>query len=250
MKLDREDLITALSGRIPEKVATALVDQFLALRVDTAMGRTGGSSAGKFVEAVVQALQAMEGRTPDSKPRVEQYLRDVESRNTLDDGLRICAGRIVRSMYALRNRRSIAHLGDVDPSRIDLNFLLHAAQWVLTEFLRVIGGLPMDAAGKLISQINRPVGGLVDDFSDRKLVTADLSATAEVLVLLHHNHPSPMSRKELEYAMNRRHATTVRKALKALWKERLIDQDDQGGYRLTTRGYNKANAILLRELKE
>lgn len=248
MRLDREELIAALSRRLPANVARTLVNEFLALRADTATGRTGGSSPGKFVEALVQALQLMERGRFDKKPKVDNYLRGLESRKTLDDGLRICASRIARSMYALRNKRSIAHLGDIYPNRVDLNFLLQGAQWILTELLRVIGDLPIEEAGRLVSQINSPVGGLVDDFSGRKLVTADLSAADEVLVLLQHDHPTPMSLEELRHAMDRRHPTTVGKALRRLWKERLIDQDDQGGYRLTTRGYQKANEILLREL--
>lgn len=250
MKLDREGLLAALTARLPGSVAKHLVDEFVTLRQEVATGRVGGSSPGKFVEAVVQALQVMERGSFDPKPHVDQYLRDLESRETLDDGLRICASRIARSMYALRNKRSIAHLGDVDANRVDLAYLLHAAQWILSEFVRVIGGVPMELAGRIVSEINAPVAGLVDDLSGRKIVVANLTAREEILVLLHSEHPDALGIGALYSAMDRRDRSTVRKAVQGLWRERLVEGNGELGYRLTSRGHTLANEIIAREIAD
>ena len=73
------------------------------------------------METVVQVLQALEqSGTYDDQPDVDAYLRGLESRSSnLPDGLRICASRLSRAMYALRSRRAIVHKGSLDPSWYD-----------------------------------------------------------------------------------------------------------------------------------
>jgi hypothetical protein len=101
----------------------------------------------------VQGLRPDTG-TYDAKSRVDEYLRTLESKaSSLDDGLRTCAARVGRAMYTLRNKRSVAHKGEVDPNRYDLEFLLHSAQWVLAEPVRSIGGSSIKEAGQLVAVI-------------------------------------------------------------------------------------------------
>src|SRR5262245_33439476 len=57
-----------------------------------------------------------------------------------------------RALYTLRNKRTIAHIGVVDPNSYDLCFLLHGSQWVIAELLRVAAKISMAEAGRLIEQ--------------------------------------------------------------------------------------------------
>ena len=140
----RDILVQALSSGIDEVLARDLVDNFLAMRQDVATNTLGRAAPGKFVETVVQVLQNLETGRYQAKPRVDDYLRKIESTtSSVDDGLRICASRIARAMYTLRNKRNIAHKGDVDPNKYDLGFLYSAAQWIMAELIRNVSGLPM-----------------------------------------------------------------------------------------------------------
>lgn len=126
--MDRDGLVSALSARLPSELAEDLADEFIQIRRDVAGRVLGRGSPGKFVETMVQALQFLESGQYDSQPKVDAYLRGLESQQTtLDDGLRICASRIGRSMYALRSKRGIVHKGTIDPSYYDLRFLYAAA---------------------------------------------------------------------------------------------------------------------------
>jgi len=100
-----DELVHALEGRIPRKLATELTDDFFLMRRDLAAGMPGRAAPGKFVETLVQALQFLNDGTYDEHPSVDRALQALESSSTLSDGLRICAPRIARSMYTLRNSR-------------------------------------------------------------------------------------------------------------------------------------------------
>jgi hypothetical protein len=149
--MDIKSLEALLASRLPTQLATDLVAQFVQIRQDVASQTLGRSSPGKFVETVVQALQHLERGSFDRQPNVDNYLKNLESRATaLPDGLRICAARVARAMYTLRNKRNILHKGEVDPNDFDLRFLLSGAQWITAELVREFSGTTMQQAGMLV----------------------------------------------------------------------------------------------------
>lgn len=247
--MNLEDLTQTLSGLVGQRLANDLVQSFAELRQDVRTGTLGRSGAGKFVEGFVQALQHIEGGSPTKgvAPRVDDFLRGLESRaSTLDDGLRICAARVARSMYALRNKRSIAHTGDVDTNTADLRYLYAAAQWILAELVRHCAGISMEAAGKLVAEIQVPVTPLVEVHRNRRLVLARLTTQEELLVLLHSVYPERRTIAYLIDSVDRRDESTVRKAARKLWEERLIEGTGREGFYLTLMGYREAEKVISR----
>lgn len=239
--MDRSGLIDTLGAFIPVKLTEELVDEFLAIRRDVATSTLGRSAAGKFLETVVQALQYLESGKYSERPAVDQYLKNLEERSsTLPEGFRLCASRIARAAYTLRNKRNIAHKGAVDPNTYDLRFTHAAAQWILAEFLRVATSDSMEKAGRLIDQVMAPVGSLVEEFGGKSLVLDDLPAREEMLLLLHHVYPNAVHRSALVASMDRRDESTVRKTLRALWGERLVENIGDQAYKLTQRGVTTA----------
>lgn len=242
-----DDLRKALESVLPHELAQDLVAAFEEIRRDVATNTLGRSAPGKFVETVVQALQQLEAGRWEKKPNVDDYLRGLENRaRSLDDGLRICAARIARSMYSLRNKRNIAHKGEVDPNTYDLRFLLGGAQWILAELVRHCTGLSMEQAGRLVDQVQAPVGLLVEVHGNRRLVLAVSTTREEILILLHSTYPDAMALAALTESMDRRQADTVRKAVKRLWEEKVIEGEPRAGYRLTQKGYGQAIAVVKR----
>ena len=245
-----EDLVKALSGAYPEALARSLVEDFLALRQDVASATFGRAAPGKIVETMVQILQHMTTGTYEARPNVDEVLRRIESQAVaLDDGLKICAARVARAMYALRSKRNIAHKGDIDPNLYDLKFLFHAAQWLLAELVRSTQKLSMEEAGKLIDQIQAPVGGIVEDFGTHRLVLAEVSIQDEILLLLHSNFPSGLSRAALRRSLSRRRERGVRGAIRTLWQGKMIEGDPGSGYRLTTKGFARAIRVVRTSLR-
>lgn len=247
----KEQVKAVLRGTIPNELADDIVEEFVQTRDDLATLTLGRTAAGKFVETFVQILQYLEEGTYQHKPDVDAYLRKVQDHNAgLDVGLRICGARIGRAMYALRNKRSIAHKGAIDPNRYDLAQLFASAQWIMAELLRNASGVSMDEAGSLIARIQAPVSPVVEDFGDAKLVLHDLSASEEILVLLRDDYPERTSRNGIFRAMPTRHESTVRKAITKLAESKLVVGNAASGYLLTRRGLKHADKVVLEIVKK
>lgn len=249
--MDRTQLIAALSNGIPPTLATDLTDEYLQMRQDLGTGTLGRSAVGKFVETLVQVLEHLDTGTHSTKPDVDDYLRTVESKaKKLPDALRIVAARVGRSMYTMRNKRNIAHKGEVDPNRFDLQYLIGSAQWVLAELIRTVSGLPMQQAGVLVEQVTAPFGGLVQDFGGRKLVLAEMSIPEELLVVLNSNHPNEVTLAGLRASMDRRSAKRVQEASRKLWAAKEIEGSAEAGYRLTYKGLDRVVRIVQAHLAQ
>lgn len=97
----------------------------------------------------------------------------------------------------------------------------------------------MDEAGRLVEQIQTPVGGLVEVLHGKHLVHAKVPIPEEILLLLLSHHPAPLAKSEIEGSLDRRAAGSVSNALGRLWKTKLI-QRVGGRYVLTEPGLRKA----------
>lgn len=239
--MQRDRLVTALTGLIGSDLATEMTDHFLRIRQDVATQTLERASPGKFVETFVKALQQISRGSYDTSPSVDSYLNTrVESDTALPDGIRFSAGRIARAMYTMRNKRNIAHTGEVDPNGYDLAFLHHAASWIMAELVRSASGVSMAEAGSLIELLQAPVGTLVEEIDGVRLVHADVSTRVELLILLHSHYPEYVSTEDIGKTLSRRSPSSIRGRISDLKGEKLIFGDASVGYRLTTPGHSAA----------
>jgi len=104
----------------------------------------------------------------------------------------------------------------MDPNSDDLLYLLHGAQWLLAELLRNVSGLTMYEAGQRINPVKAPVGGQVEDLAGRRLVLLnDLEAPEEILILLHSQYGTIVSRSDIFKSLNRRAQKQIRNTLRS-----------------------------------
>ena len=242
--MDKQTLVSLLGNSLPETVAKNLEKHFLQIRRDVASQTLGSAAPGKFVEVFVKALQYLDPSTKKSKQKVDDYLRVLESKSSsLDDGLRICASRVARSIYTLRNKRNIAHIAEVDPSLLDLKYIYSGAQWILSELIRATSNTSMDEACRIVEQVQTPAGSLVEDMTDRRIVFGDLTIREEILDLIHSYYPKPVSIDKVLDSMCRRNKKSVKHVLKELWHEKIMESD-KDNYRLTAEGFKAAVLII------
>ncbi|MBZ9807788.1 hypothetical protein LB542_16700 [Mesorhizobium sp. BR1-1-9] len=239
--MDEERLAQALSGLLGEVLTKELCIDFVKVRQDATTLTLERASPGKFVETFVQCLQYMAKGKYDAKPDVDAYLsKTVENETVIPEGLRICASRIARSIYTLRNKRNIAHKNPVDPNRFDLAFVHQGAAWITAELLRNATGVSMEEAGKLIELVQAPLGTLVEEIDGTYLVHADTSVKGEILILLHSRYPERVPSADILKTMSARSAGSVRNRLGELRTEKLVHGDAKTGFRLTQAGYSAA----------
>jgi len=239
------NLISALENAINPKLASDLVNEFIQIRQDCKTSTFGRSAPGKFVETVVQTLQLLESGSFSQSPKVDEYLRNLDSSSSkLNDDLRITCARIARSCYTLRNKRNIAHKGSIVPNIYDLNYIYSSAQWIMSELVRQLLNHDVVAAAKIIEFIQIPVSPIVESLGDRKLVHGNYTVEHELIILLHSDYPIPVQPGEVLKSMDRRSKSSVYKSLRKLWRQKFLHKDSYG-YLLTQEGYKYANIILL-----
>ncbi len=244
------ELIDQLKGHIPSDLAADLVNSYLQIRSDVATQTLERSAPGKFVETVVQILQWLETGSYDKSPKVDEYLKNLESRAAkLPDDLKIAVARAARANYTLRNKRNIAHKGEVDPNIYDLRYLYSASQWILSEIVRQTLSTDMSTAGRLIDFVQVPASFIVEDFGNKRLVLAVGTAEEELLTLLFHYFPSYVSVLQIHKDMNRRASSTISRVMTSTYRNRLIECNSRQGYKLTTLGYRRAFELIKERLK-
>ena len=181
------------------------------------------------------------------KPNVDDYLNSrVENENKLPEDLRVCAARIARAVYTLRNRRNIVHKGMVDPNSYDLAFLHHATTWILAEFLRQASGITMEEAGSLIAQIHAPIDEIVEEIDGVRLVHADVSLEDEIKLLLRSHYPEYVRLPAIKASLMSRNVGTLGNKLRELVSKKEIFGSPKDGYRLTQAGFKKVTEITQR----
>lgn len=240
--MDDARIAQALESYIGKDLAAELAADFIKIRQDYATKTLERASCGKFVETFVQCLQYIATGSFDATPAVEDYLvKRVENETGLPDGLRICAARVARSIYALRSHRNIAHKKPIDPNTYDLALIHQGAAWISAELLRNATGVSMQEAGALIELLQTPVGTLVEEIDGIRLVHANVSADTELLILLHSHYPEHLPLGEIYKCMYTVKESTIRGSISRMRTKKLLSGDGKTkGYRLTQAGYAAA----------
>jgi hypothetical protein len=143
-------------------------------------------------------------------------------------------------MYTMRNKRNIAHNGEVDPNSIDITFLHQAATWIMAEMIRCSSGVTMEEAGEVIRLLQAPVGMLVEEIDGLRLVHAQVSVRSEILILMHSYYPDRVELSHILNSLSGRDPAYVRRCLNNLQANKMILGDRTNGYRLTATGHSAA----------
>lgn len=241
MNADR--LSAAISGLVPTDLAGRLVYHFIEIRSDVATQTLERVSAGKFVETFVQCAQHLASGNHEAHPRVDEYLsRVIESQVAVPESLRLVGARIARAIYTIRNKRNVAHIGEVDPNSADLAMCYAGACWIVAEMLRLAQGISFQEASNLTSLVQAPVGSLIEDINGIRLVLADVSIEVELLILMHSKYPNPLNLQEAACSLSRRSTGSIRNKLRDLHNKKLAQGSASDGYRLTRSGFEAALA--------
>lgn len=245
--MDEARLADALTGLLDQTLASEIAADFVKIRHDCATGTLERASPGKFVETFVQCLQFMATGNYESKPNVDGYLSNkVENEVKLPEGLRICGARIARSIYTLRNKRSIAHKNSIEPNAVDLTLSHSCAAWLMSELLRHASSISMHEAGTLIQLIHTPVGTLVEEIDGARLVHAKTSIKGEILILLHSYYPEYVIVTEIVKSMQQRNLGSIKNRISEMRTEKLLYGNMSTGFRLTQAGHTAATGEIER----
>lgn len=233
----------------PTELAKVVADAFDEIQTNFQARRWKASEldAGHFVEAVrrVIELELTGSFTPISKKLPgfsDSVLRQFE-RETGHESYRILIPRTLWAIYAIRNKRGVAHVGEVSPNELDATTISRMAKWVLGEIVRLKSGLSADETEALlhgIVQRDVPTLWLVD--GRERILDRGLDAKDKVLVLLYAR--SPRTADELREAIEYTNKTRFKKLLGELHRAKLVDVGADKRVHLSPLGEAAAEGLL------
>lgn len=76
------------------------------------------------------------------------------ARTAGSDSARLTIPRVLVGLYDLRNRRGVGHVGgDVNANHMDATYVLHAAQWIMAELVRLFHNVTVTEATAVVDAL-------------------------------------------------------------------------------------------------
>jgi len=178
---------------IPDDLETKLFEEYAEIKRRFQLNDCGPSQlhGGRFAEAVLRIFQHLLGMAvipfgEDIKAAEKtSIINKVTNNSSIDEHIRQKVTVLTKLLLDFRNNRDVAHLGGFSANKIDANFVLSCANWMVAEFIRVYGNYSMDAAQKIIDKIAIPNYPVIFDIEGEEFITRDdLRVRQEILVLL------------------------------------------------------------------
>lgn len=182
----------ALLSGIPTTLRQELLEEFRGLVTNFYEGRWRPAElhAGRFCEVVYSILLGRaEGSYPATASKPSDFpkaCRGLESKTSLERGLRVLAARILPGLYEIRNNRDVGHVGgDVDSNFMDATYAVSAGSWLMAELVRVFHSMSISDATKAVQQLTElRTPAVWVDAEVRRVLNPDLSLRDQCLLLI------------------------------------------------------------------
>jgi hypothetical protein len=218
----------ALKAKYSVDVCDALLEAYREIEENFSLQKWKATEldAGHFVEAARRLIeQELFGNcTPIGKSLPafsDAELKRYENAQG-DESLRMLIPRVLKSIFNIRNKRGIGHLGTISANEMDSTLIIYNVKWVLAEFVRLATGTNPSATQQMIDSIvERRVGVLWKHQGITRVLESKMDAREQVLVLLFDSSPLPEA--DLQKIIEYKNTTNFRKILKRLHAARLIE---------------------------
>lgn len=215
-----------LSLHVDESLVEDLLEHYRELRrfqfIDA---EKTGLNCAKFCETALKILTYITKGQMIRKINVGNTITELEKlpESSFDDSIRILIPRNARIVYDIRNRRGIAHSGEIKPNHIDTNLSVNICDWILSELLRIYHDSDVDRIEEIITGLTERKVPIIERFDEDLLILEkDLSFREEILLILYHFYPRMISNTELRMWLKPGYPQLVTSNLGNLESEKLI----------------------------
>ncbi len=151
--------------------------------------RPSSVEGARFSEAVFRILQWATTGTYTAigvtLTQIPQLVRQLENSTGADDTVRIHIPRTLQAVYDIRNRRNVAHLGNIEIGLQDSGLVVHILDWVMTELVRLYHNVPAAEAQEIIEDIVKKEVPAIQAIDGFPRLLKDVSGTDHILLLLY-----------------------------------------------------------------
>ena len=246
-------------GNLPQGLRAELLQEFSQLTRDFREGRWRAQEldAGHFCEIVYWILKGyldggeyVEKSTKpsgfDLKTACENLAKTPKTAGP--DSVRVTVPRVLVALYQIRNNRGVSHTGsEVNPNHMDATFVLHSAQWVMAELVRIYNDTDVDSATKIVDALvdrTLPVVWAVGDV--KRVLDLSLSLADATLVLLYSEAGGESDTDLARHLEQTRISDYRRRVLTPLHMKRLIEWTQATGLVvISPRGTTRVETELL-----
>ena len=185
--------MTKILKTIPDDLEKKLFEEYAEIKCRYQLNDCNPSqlSGGRFAEVILRIFQHL------LKMSVTLFGKDISATEKtkiinkvtidpdIDEHIRQKVTVLIKLILDFRNNRDVAHLGGFSANKIDANFILSCANWIVAELIRVYGNYSMDEAQKIIDKIAIPSYPVIFYIEgDEFIARDDLLVKQEVLILL------------------------------------------------------------------
>lgn len=242
----------SLFAGLPETLREELLAEYQQIVTNFYEGRWGPSelSAGRFCEVAYTIIRGRaDGAYPShgSKPSpFDAKCRSLEGESSLERGLRLLAARILPALYEIRNNRDSGHVGgEVSSNEMDATFALAASSWILAELVRVFHDTTTKAAEEAVRQLSELRTPIIWRSGEvRRILKEGLTLEEEILLLVASS--GTCSTNELIRWTETSNPTYLRKILRKLHSNRLIEASDPNVIQITPKASFRVRTLLER----
>ena len=161
------------------------------------------------------------------------------------EAYRLHIPRAMLTIYGMRNKRGVGHVGLVNPNQLDSTFILSTVKWILAEIIRIESSYSADETFKIVNRIiERPVENLWSLGDVKRILTTGLKLKEKILLLLFHGNPE--TEKNLIGFIEAKNIKHFRSVLHDLHKNRLIEYDSNLLCTLSPLGYSEVEKMLFK----
>jgi hypothetical protein len=247
MLINKTTLVSQLAPPLDGQLAQELVNEFVSMekRFIQRDWEPSQLDGGQFCEVLVRVLYHQDSGTLNPAKEFRECLEWIEEDKNLHriqprrNALHIV--KFLRTIWKFRSERGAVHISPTyKANHMDSRLLLEGVRWCFAETLRIFWTQDQQRVASAIRELLQFDVPAIGKFEDVLLVQrTDLSASEEILLLLHYAGESGFDRKELgKYVQHA--AQRVSDALKSLTSPELRQVVLLGSkrYRLTDPGSN------------
>ncbi|MBU2954028.1 hypothetical protein [Marinobacter sp. F3R08] len=239
-----------LSHHFPEDIASHLSESYREVERQYALGqwKTSELDAGHFVESARRAIEyQLFGSYKPFEESLGSFNGSVLSKYEQAAGhesYRMIMPRVLYSVYCVRNKRGVGHVGEVSPNHMDASLILASVKWCLAELIRLNSNLTSKEASLLVDQIvERQVEAIWDDGESFMVLNDRLTAEEKALITLYKK--DNLIDSELQTLVEYSNSSRFKGILKKMKSKRLIDYLPDGRCKLSPIGAHYVEDKLL-----
>lgn len=182
---------------------------------------------GRFSENIFRYIEYKQNKTftpiGNQINRSSIYNSALQDTN-LPESIRFHVLKLADIMLDFRNKRNVAHPGNIDVNEMDSTFVIQAANWIIAEIIRIETQMsPEGAQGEIKKIIERKIP-IIEEIGGRlKCLDTQLSAKQKALVFCYQKYPNQISLNDLKDWIKYSNKSVLRKQLQDLDQDGCID---------------------------